>query len=133
MSRELILIPKVRYEQLLKQEQKPEKAVEQLSTNEKDLINKQDPTNSQLENTTVNQPIEQFKSETMHDVQQPQFQQTSEPKMIYSKKGTTKIAKIEKRHNGGYPYVTMPPKKMMNLQKRKDHLHSKIKWLSFHI
>lgn len=44
MSRELILIPKLRYEQLLKQEKTP--------TNEKDPVNEQDLPEGR--NTTVN-------------------------------------------------------------------------------
>lgn len=59
MSRELILIPKLRYEQLLKQEQTP--------TNEKDPVSEQDL--SEGRNTTVNQSPQQLKSDTLDNQQ----------------------------------------------------------------
>jgi len=90
MSRELILILKLRYEQLLKQEQKPEQTVElssrkQLPTNEKDRVSKQDLPEGNLENTTVNQSSQQAKSETLDDVHQPHIQRTSVSEVINSK------------------------------------------------
>lgn len=147
MSRELILIPKLRYEQLVKQEQAdknagPEKTValsprKQLSENDKNRESKQDPSEGKQENAIVNQCTEQLKSETMEDVHQPQIQRTSESEAINSNKGKkikTKLTKNRKnQHGGSKPYISMTPKKMMNLQKKRENLHSKMKWLSFHI
>lgn len=111
MSRELMLIPKLRYEQLIKHEK--DETSEELG---KPII----PSDKNSEE--VQTPDQSKKSETSPiKLNQTSLNQSS-----------TKH-KRKKQNGGGKSYLLMPPEKMLKLYKKKGRLTTKRKWLSFHI
>jgi len=121
MSRELILIPKLRYETLIKNEEStPEKLEDKSNTveqNEK-LIKKEE-SNKKKTNT-----VEQKESQAKEDSQI----------LKETKKGRTKIKNVTSlQKGGGKSYINMKPNKFFNLENKTKELTLKNKWLSFPI
>lgn len=118
MSRELILIPKLRYETLIKNEEStPEKLEDKSNTveqNEKLIKNE--------ESNNKTNTVEQNASQANDDLQ------------ILKTKKRTKIKNVTILQIGvGKSYINMKPNKFFNLVNKTKELTLKNKWLSFPI
>lgn len=107
MSRELMLIPKARYEQMLKNEEDGKEKAPTLKENEINQYANDNTSTHNSQSVDKHDQPKRFESETFTEV----------------RKKLTKQNKPQK--GGGKPYVVLPPTKMLKLQK------SKTKWLSF--
>lgn len=111
MSRELILIPKLRYEQLIKHEK--------------------DETSEELGKSII--PLDK-NSEEVQSTDQSDKSKASPIKLNKSSLNLSPTKHKRKNQNGGgKSYLIMPPEKMLKLYKKKGGLTKKRKWLSFHI
>jgi len=119
MSRELILIPKLRYETLIKNEEStPEKLEDKSNTveqNEKLMKNEE----SNNKTNTVEQNVSQANDDSQ---------------ILKTKRRRTKIKNVTSLQKGvGKSYINMKPNKFFNLENKTKELTSKNKWLAFPI
>lgn len=118
MSRELILIPKARYESLIR-EQELENEENKLPTfqHNKELVEK-----GELEKKIDN------KSNTVDQIDTHAIEDTSDKVKIKRKK---QKSDARKQNGGGQPYLTMSPKQFFNHRNKVTKQTSKKNWLSF--
>ena len=121
MSRELILIPKARYESLIR-EQELEKEENKLPTfqHNKELVEK-----GELEKKIDNKSntVDQIDTHAIEDIEE-----TSDKVKIKRKK---QKSDARKQNGGGRPYLTMSPKQFFNHRNKVTKQTSKKNWLSF--
>ena len=124
MSRELILIPKIRYEALIKKKE--------FQSGSDKVKNEEHPSNNEeLGSMDLNKA--QIKNEIEDNTRTKNINSDlNHPRKKTKKHGVVK--EIEKNQNGnGKSYITMNPKKFLNRENEKGKQTIKKKWLSFPI
>jgi hypothetical protein len=146
MSRELVLIPKLRYETLIKLEdchsgdkqvnkensisKEVKKEESQFKHKEQSLNNKEIERNDSNK-VLVNDEIGGYSKITHADLKQAEENRPRKIRTNVIKKITKTKDIIENQNGGGKSYISMKPKEFLNTETKKQTLQKK--WLCFHM